>query len=253
MTTRDQLTAYLDKLLLHGTACKDKSNNGLQVEGARKVAKVVFGVDGCLQLFTAAARCGAQYVIVHHGLSWGDSLKYLTHLNAARVRSLFASELSLYAAHLPLDMHPEVGHNAEIARRLGLVNAEPCFEYGGALIGVVGNLPAPVSLPILTMEVDSCLGTESAAWDFGPPEIRRVGIVSGGGGDGIAECAAAKADCFITGEVLHEHWHLAQEAAVNVIAAGHYRSEIPGLLAVKARLEAAFDIECEFIDLPTGH
>jgi len=252
MVSRDELTAFLDQLLIKSTSCKDVSNNGLQVEGGGSVDRVVFGVDACLELFERAGQIGAQYVIVHHGLSWRDSLKYLTRVNAQRVGALFRNGISLYAAHLPLDMHPEVGHNAQIAKGLGLVNPEPRFEYGEALIGIAGNLPGPTFLPALVAKVDVLLDTSSTYWSFGPETVSRVGIVSGGGADGIEECIAAKADCLITGEVCHQHHHVAKECGVSLIAAGHYKSEVPGLLAVMERMQNQFELACEFIDIPTG-
>ncbi len=252
MTTRDQLTAFLDTLLLAPAKCVDGSNNGLQVEGRAEIAKVVFGVDACLALFEQAAAAGADYLVVHHGLSWKDSLKYLTRLNAARVGSLFRHGLSLYAAHLPLDMHPEVGHNAIIAKGLELQSPTPCFEYGGARIGFAGDLPHPLPLATLAAKVDALLGTRSLVWECGAPTVTRVGVVSGGGADALQECPAAAVDCLVTGEVAHQHWHVARECQVNLIAAGHYRSEIPGLLAVMERVQAHFELDCAFLDLPTG-
>jgi dinuclear metal center YbgI/SA1388 family protein len=252
MPTRHELTAYLDQLLVQSTACRDSSNNGLQVEGAGEVSKVVFGVDACVALFERAAQTGAEYVVVHHGLSWRDSLKYLTSVNSQRVGTLFRNHMSLYASHLPLDMHPDVGHNAQISKLLGLGNLESRFEYGGVPIGFAGDLPTPMSLPGLVAEVDGILDTSSKCLAFGPERISRVGVVSGGGGDAIEECVPAEVDCLVTGEIIHQHWHVARECAVNVVAAGHYKSETPGLAAVMERVAREFEVECEFIDIPTG-
>lgn len=252
MTERDDLTAFLDDLLLAPAVCRDPSNNGLQVEGCDEVKQVVLGVDACLELFEKAAALSADYIIVHHGMSWGDSLKYLRELNGARARSLFKNNLSLYAVHLPLDMHAEVGHNAQIAKALNIGATCSYFEYGGAEIGVAGELETPVSVQALAARVDEALDTQSAVWSFGPQMIRRVGVVSGGGADGIEECPRKDIDCLITGEAHHQHWHVAKELGIHVIAAGHYKTECPGLFAVQKRVEKAFGLPCEFIDIPTG-
>ncbi|MDT8391742.1 MAG: Nif3-like dinuclear metal center hexameric protein [Lentisphaeria bacterium] len=252
MISRHDLTAFLDDLLLAPAVCRDTSNNGLQVEGRDSVRKVAFGVDACIDLFEKAAAVSADYIIVHHGMSWGDSLKYLRAVNGARARSLFHHDLSLYAAHLPLDMHPEVGHNAQIADMLALINRFSYFEYGGADIGVAGDVKTPITVDALAARVNACLDTRSTIWDFGGGMIRRVGVVSGGGADGIEACPARQIDCLITGEVHHQHWHVAKELGIHVIAAGHYKTECPGLFAVQKRLERRFGLDCEFIDIPTG-
>jgi dinuclear metal center YbgI/SA1388 family protein len=253
MILRQDLVRFLDDLLLAPCNCEDASNNGLQVEGRPEVRRVVFGVDACAALFEAAAARNADFVVVHHGLSWRDSLKYLTGVTARRVGLLFNHGMSLYAAHLPLDQHPEVGHNAVIARRLGLAAREPFFKYGGAEIGIRGALPKPMGREALVATVNKVLHAESTLGAFGPEEITTVGVVSGGGTDAVAECARLGIECLVTGELTHTHYHTALESTVNVIAAGHYRSEVPGLEAVMQRLRESFELHCELADLPTGY
>lgn len=253
MVLRDELVRYLGDLLLAPCGCEDSSNNGLQVEGKPEVRVVCFGVDACQQLFDAATARGADFIFVHHGLSWRDNLRYLTGITGRRVGTLFQHGVSLYAAHLPLDQHPEVGNNAVIAQRLGLVNAVAGFEYGGEPIGYVGDLPEAMSAAELTARVNGILNTDSQVTACGPDTIHRVGVVSGGGADALAGCRAAGVDCLITGEMGHTHYHTALEWGVSVIAAGHYRTECPGVEAVMQRLARQFDLDTIFIDLPTGH
>jgi dinuclear metal center YbgI/SA1388 family protein len=248
-----KLTSFLDDLLLRPCQCDDASNNGLQVEGSTEVSRIVLGVDACAALFEQAVAASANLVIVHHGLSWGDSLSYLTGINANRLRLLFQHGISLYAAHLPLDMHPEVGHNAVIADRLQVRQRRPFHSYHGSEIGWSGELPEGMPLAALANAVNRLLNTDAAVLGFGAGQVRSVGIVSGGAADAVSDCAAAGLDCLITGEMTHTHYHTALECGVNVIAAGHYRSEIPGLTAVQQCLEAAFPVECRFIDIPTGY
>ena len=250
---RAEVTAYLDKLLMPPGAVDDASNNGLQVEGRDMVNRVVFGVDASLALFEAAAAAAADLVVVHHGISWGGGLKRLTGIEAGRLRVLFAAELSLYACHLPLDGHPEVGNNAVIARLLGLPDAVPFAAYGGLEIGRSGRLPEPLFLSVFASRVEEALKAEAVqVLPFGPRTVSRVGIVSGGGADALGDCAALGLDCLLTGEVLHQHVHPAREMGISVIAAGHYRTETTGIRAVMERVEQDLGLECRFVDLPTG-
>ncbi|NOY82501.1 MAG: Nif3-like dinuclear metal center hexameric protein [Kiritimatiellaeota bacterium] len=252
MVTRDELTDFLDDLLRPPPGLSDKSNNGLQVEGTPEVRRVIFGVDACLALFERAVAVSAQYVFVHHGISWGGGLRHLTGVTAARLRVLFRGDVSLYASHLPLDCHAEVGHNAEIARRMDLERTAPFFLYEGAPIGWWGRLPEPVGPEALAARVGSALGCEVRTYGQRPGLIARIGVVSGGAADAVEEARRLGLDALVTGEVEHAHVHLIKESNVIVLAAGHYRSECPGVEAVMARVADAFDVECLFGDLPTG-
>ena len=251
MVTRKELCEFLDETL-DINACEDSSNNGLQVQGREEIKRAVFGVDACRELFDKAVELEADFIFVHHGLSWKDSLKYLTGLNAARVGALFKHDMSLYAAHLPLDGHELYGHNRCIADMLGLQDIAPYFEYNGYTIGFRGNLKQAVSLAQLTQSVDTCLETCARSLDIRTAPVTRVGVVSGGAADAIEESARAGLDCFITGEMDHAHYHLAVEGGIDVISAGHYRTEVPGVRAVMDVLRKEFDLDCKFIDIPTG-
>ncbi len=252
MVKRDELTGFLDALLAPPPELSDKSNNGLQVEGAAEVRRVVFGVDACLALFEHAVAESAQYVFVHHGISWGGGLRRLTGMTAARLRVLFQNDVSLYASHLPLDRHPEVGHNAAIAHRLGLEGTEPFFMYDGAPIGFHGRLAESSGIEAFADRVGSALHCEVRTYGRAAGAVRRVGVVSGGAADAVEEARRLGLEVLVTGEVEHAHVHLIAESGVTVLAAGHYRSECPGVEAVMARVADAFDVECLFADLPTG-
>ncbi len=252
MVQRRDLVRFLDDLLPPLAGCHDGSNNGLQVEGACDVRKVAFGVDACLVLFERAAEIGADFIVVHHGLSWGGGIKRFTGIHARRFAVLFKHDISLYASHLPMDAHPEVGHNAEIARGLGLRKLRPYFEYDGAKIGWRGELPRSLTPAALGQKVGHLLDAEVEVVAAGPARIRSVGVVSGGGGCAIEDSAEDGLDCLVTGETGHGNHHPIREAGINVIAAGHYKTEVPGLKAVMARIEKRFRVPCEFIDFPTG-
>lgn len=232
--------------------CPDPSNNGLQVEGGPEVGKAVFGVDSCQALFDAAAAEKADFIFVHHGISWKGGIKYITGIEAVRLRTLLTNNISLYAAHLPLDKHSESGHNILLARSLELSDITPFFEYDGVCIGFKGRLPSPVPLQQAADRVGNIIGGGQAVFSEGAEKVESIGIVSGGAPEAIEETARLGIDCLLTGEVEHSHFHWPREYRVNVIAAGHYRTEVPGVKAVKDLLKTEFGLEGVFIDLPTN-
>lgn len=253
MIKLDRLTKYLDELLAIAKIPEDSSNNSLQVEGSVNVKKAVFGVDACLAIAEAAAEQKADFIFVHHGLSWHNGFKRLTGNSARTFRALFKNDISLYAAHLPLDGHPEIGHNALIAKSLDMIDCGPFAKFSGAEIGTKGKLRKRMILGVLAKVVEKKIGAKPVVFGNKTNMISKIGIISGGAGsDGITAAAEAEMDCLITGEVGHSNWHLIQETGLNVIAAGHYCTEKPGVLAVMKKIQQKFQIDCEFIDLPTG-
>lgn len=252
MATRDELAGWLDELLMPNGVVEDVSNNGLQVEGAAEVERAVFGVDGCLALFEAAVDLDADFVFVHHGLSWGGGIRWLTGPTAARVRTLLANGISLYASHLPLDMHPAIGHNAEIAKALGLTDRQPFFAYQGIHIGYSGTVANSATIAGIADSLGAFLGCSPAIVGDAEAQVRRVGIVSGGAPEAVEACPPSRVDCLVTGEFDHQHVHAARELGIPVVAGGHYATETPGVKAVMSRVKESFEIACEFVDMPTG-
>jgi dinuclear metal center YbgI/SA1388 family protein len=249
----------------------DASNNGLQVEGKSQVEKIVFGVDSCQSLFEKAAEMGADLVCTHHGISWGDGMRRLVGSTARRLSTLFNHGVSLYAVHLPLDAHAELGHNALMAEAIGIWDKVSFAPYSGVNIGYCGHMPEPRQLRELADSLERKLLSDIA--DFLPEEedvageagvarifgaddsafVRNVGIISGGAGSsGIQAAARAGVDCLITGELNHSCYHEALENNLSVIELGHYLSETPGILAMAKATTSKFELECVFIDLPTG-
>ena len=250
---RDELVNYLDRLLDLPAFSGDVSNNGLQIEGKSEVNKVVFGVDGCQQIFDLAVRESADFIFVHHGLSWGGGLKRWVGTDASRFRTLFCNGISLYAAHLPLDAHPVLGNNAVLSNIIGLTEREKFFRYDGVDIGFAGVLPQEMTLKTVADKLALALDCNYLLRGSEERLCRKAAVVSGGGGiDSIFEAAAKGCDLLITGEMEHIMHHAALETGVSVIALGHYASETTGPKALMEHLREKFNLEVCFADLPTG-
>ena len=253
MVKLNRLTNYLDEFLAIDQIPGDGSNNGLQVEGGSEVRKAVFAVDASLTLAKIAAAKKADFILVHHGLSWKEGFKRLTGQSARVFSTLFKNDISLYGVHLPLDMHPEVGHNAQIAKMIGLRDIEPFAEYANINIGIKGALKNKTTSAKLAELVGEKLNCHAEVFNSAKDKFRNIGIISGGAGmDGINAAIKDELDCLITGEVTHCMWHPIHETGLQVIAGGHYKTETPGIIAIMKNIHQNFMIDCEFIDLPTG-
>lgn len=225
------LAALLDRELRTG-AFSDSSHNGLQVENRGPITRVACGVDASLAFFEDARKAGANFLICHHGLSWGDSLRRLTDLNYRRVEFLMRHNMALYASHLPLDAHPRLGNNAQLAKALGVRDCKPFGVYHGQAIGCAGVLARSQTLEQVLARVRREIGAHVGSMPFGPRQIRRVAIVSGGAADMVEAAAAAGMDLFLSGEPKLMAYALAQELGIHAVFAGHYDTEIFGVRAV---------------------
>jgi dinuclear metal center YbgI/SA1388 family protein len=247
----DELVAYLDDYLdIAGVPDYPGAANGLQVENSGRVTRIAACTDACQATIDAAAERGADLLLVHHGLFWGDGLRPLTDRNYRRVRALITHDIAVYSAHLPLDVHPEVGNNAELARALGLDVQGRFGEYESCPIGLWGHLAA--TRDELAARLESVLGREPFLIAAGPQEVRRVGVLAGGAGSQIADARRAGLDTFVTGEGAHHTYFDAQEWRINVFYAGHYATETLGVKALARHICERFDCEWLFIDHPTG-
>ncbi|MCS7282607.1 MAG: Nif3-like dinuclear metal center hexameric protein [Anaerolineae bacterium] len=248
---RDELVAYLNEYL-RVREIDDASQNGLQVEGDPEVHRVAFAVDASREAFERAVTTRAQFLIVHHGLFWNQPVRLVGPFYQ-RVRTLILGGCSLYAAHLPLDAHPEVGNNAELARLLGLQDTRPFGKYHGVPIGVAGVLDPPLPLPNLIGRLIQALNVPPIrVLAHGAPNAHRVGIVSGDAVSLLEQAAEEGLDTFITGETRHSAFHTVAELEMNVFFAGHYATESVGLKALARHLEQKFGLETVFLDIPTG-
>lgn len=246
---RSDLVDYLTEYL-RIEEIRDYGPQGLQIEGREEVTKVVGTVDAQLPCVVAALEHGADLLLVHHGLFWGKQ-ELLRGSFGNLVRTIMGAGLNLFAAHLALDAHPEVGNNAELARRLGLEVVEHWANVNGTDLAVLAVEPSGVKLDYLVDRFERLVGPLRLVQAHGPRLVKRVGILSGAGASHIREAAALGCDLYITGETSHAHFYDALNAGINVIYGGHYTTETVGVQALGRHLQAQFDLEFEFIDLPT--
>jgi len=248
MISLKTVTDFLDRELKLASF-HDDSHNGLQVEAPGPVRRICTGVDASLAFFEKAAERRADLVICHHGLSWGDSLKRITGLNYRRLRFLIEHRMALYACHLPLDAHPALGNNAQIAKSLGLRQIRPFGQYHGMTIGCQGLLPAALSVARFQAGLERLLGRPAQTMAFGKPRVRRVAVVSGGAADLVAEAGAIGLDAFVSGEPQLQAFALAQEYGIHAFFGGHYATEVFGVKALAARLQARFRVQACFVPM----
>jgi dinuclear metal center YbgI/SA1388 family protein len=243
------LVAYCDDYL-DIDAVGDFTVNGLQVEGRAEVNRIVSGVTACQALLDEAVAEGADLVLVHHGYFWKGEDPALVGMKGRRVRTLMRADISLLAYHLPLDRHPVVGNNAELARVLGVASGEPFGELGGAAIGLGGELAEPLAPESFVQHVDSALDTRSLHVAGPQTAIRRVALCSGGAPDLVAEAAEAGFDAYLTGESNERATHMAREMGIHFLAAGHHATERLGAAALGAHLAGRFGLSHRFVDIP---
>lgn len=241
---------FLDSYLeVDGFPDYPNAHNGLQVQGGDVVTRVGAAVDAGVASIAEAAEGGCDLLLVHHGLFW-DGGGPLTGRRYDRLAPLIEHGIALYAAHLPLDAHPEVGNCVLLSRALD-VDMEGRFgTYEGVDIGWWGRVRT--HREELRERTRLAVGREVRLIPGGPEEVRTVGVVTGGGGSMIREAADAGLDAFVTGEGPHHTYLDAMEMGVNVYYAGHYATETWGVRALARTLKERFDLPWEFIDQPTG-
>ncbi len=231
---------------LNSSAISDFAPNGLQVEGRSDVRKIITGVTACQALLDEAVRQQADAVIVHHGYFWKSEPAVIRGMKRNRLKTLLANDINLYGWHLPLDMHAELGNNAQLGRLLGV-------EIQGEIDPLVpwGTFPTALSGVELASWLELRLG-RTPLWcgDTGPDEIRRVAWCTGGGQGFIDNAARFGIDAFITGEVSEQTIHSAREQGIHFYAAGHHATERGGIQALSDWLTTETDLDVTFIDIP---
>jgi dinuclear metal center YbgI/SA1388 family protein len=226
--------------------------NGLQVNCSGDVTRIAAAVDASEATIEAAAADGADLLLVHHGLFWGG-LQPLAGRHFRKVRALLQHDIAVYAAHLPLDGHAEVGNSALLARALGIDLQGRFAPYQGAEIGWWGVLDEGIGaaqLPIRLREVLE--GHDVHLIPGGPDLVERVGVVTGGGASFVEDAVALGLDALVTGEGSHHTHFDAMELGIHVLFGGHYATETFGVKALAGHLAERFGLEWTFLDLPTG-
>lgn len=245
-----ELARYLDEYLsVGGIPDSDNALNGLQVEGGEEVTRIAAAVDASEASIRAAVQADADFLIVHHGMFW-DGNRPVTGPRYRRLRALIDNGVALYAAHLPLDVHAEVGNNALLARKLGVQIRGRFGQHKGIPIGVYGDIA--ISLEGLTQRVADVVGAEVTLIRGGPDPVRRIGIVTGSGAGALAEAADMGLHALVTGEATHHAFFEATEREVSLLLAGHYATETLGVCALAEHLEERFGLPWTFLHLPTG-
>ncbi len=249
MPTRQSLDQHLDALLDVGRF-KDYGPNGLQVEGRAEISHVVCGVTASLALIDAAIEARADAILVHHGLFWRGQDGCITGWMKQRLARLLAHDINLFAYHLPLDAHAELGNNAQLGRVLGLVADEgSAGRFGEQALGYIGTQAAARDLAAFSGLIEQRLARAVTCVPGDGRPLRRIAWCSGGAQGYFEDAIAAGADLFITGEISEPQAHYAAETGVAFIAAGHHATERYGVQAVAAHLAAEFGLTQQFIDI----
>lgn len=246
--SRVQLLDTLDTLLQPGQF-RDHGPNGLQVEGRPELRKLVTGVTASLALIEAARDAGADALLVHHGVFWRGQEGRVTGWMKQRLACLLRHDINLLAYHLPLDAHPVLGNNAQLARRLGVqLYPDQRGRFGEQSLGFMGERSME-SASALAAEVQISLGRPVTLVGEAEHPISRIALCTGGAQSYFEAAIAAGAEVFITGEISEPQAHYARESGVAYIACGHHASERYGVEAVGAHVAAQLGLEHVFIDI----
>jgi dinuclear metal center YbgI/SA1388 family protein len=246
MVGTPDLVRYLDELL-GASSIEDYCPNGMQVEGASVVSRAVFAVTASLAVVEQAAAEGAQALVVHHGWFWRGEDRRVTGTRRRRLAALLAADINLIGYHLPLDLHPELGNNAQLARRMGWA-----AEGTGGDRGLISfaTLNPPVGAAELGARLGSALEREPLLVGDLDRTIRRIAWCTGGAQDMLEEAVALGAEAYVSGEISERTTHLACEAGVVYAAAGHHATERYGIQALGRHVAEVFGIDAIFIDDP---
>ena len=273
MASLSEIVSYADRYLhIRDVGDWDNALNGLQIENSGRVTRLGAAVDVSTRVLTETRKRDIDFLIVHHGLFW-SGLQPIRGALRRQLRLAFENDIALYSAHLPLDVHPRVGNNAQLVAALGLnfgvrghvralksgdpavarpqsKSVQPFLEEKGQPVG----LKIRVSLPRseLIRKLEKALNGSVKVFGFGPKRTRAIGVVTGAAGSEIYRVAEEGIDTFITGEAPHWAAVAAEEVGVNLLLGGHYATEVFGVKALAAHLSKRFRVSWEFIDCPTG-
>lgn len=242
---REDLRLYLDGLL-EAPRFRDYCPNGLQVEGRAETKRILCGTTASQALIDAAIERQADAILVHHGWFWKGEDGRVTGFRKQRMAALLKHDINLFAYHLPLDAHPVLGNNAQLAAKFGWTVEGNFGEQG---IGFIGTPASPISAEQLAQQVGAVLNRAPQLLGDGKRQIRRVAWCSGGAQGYFEQAIAAGADLFLSGEVSEQIYHLALESGIPYIAAGHHATERYGVQALGEHLAATHGLQCEYLEL----
>jgi dinuclear metal center YbgI/SA1388 family protein len=241
---RAELEAYLNRFL-EAERFRDYCPNGLQVEGRAEISRIATGVTASLAVVGRAAAAGADALLVHHGYFWRGEDPRLVGPRGRRIAALNAAALNLFAYHLPLDAHPGIGNNAELARVLGL---EIEGWFGEQSVGAFGRLPAPMALGEFAALVGERLARAPLVVGDAARRVARVAWCTGAAQGYLEQALALGVDVYLSGEASEPTVHLARESGVAYVGAGHHATERYGIRALGEHLAREFGLEHRFID-----
>ncbi|MCE2983068.1 MAG: Nif3-like dinuclear metal center hexameric protein [Parachlamydia sp.] len=228
-----------------GDACP----NGMQVEGGSRIKKIATAVSASLETIQAAIEWEADALIVHHGLFWNRDNYPITGIKRKKLALLLERGISLFAYHLPLDRHPELGNNWKAARDLSWDNLQPFGSFNGIPLGVKGTIKS-TSRASFQKQLEDYYGHIAACAWGGPEKIETVGLISGGAYKMLHEASQEGLDAFITGNFDEPAWSGAFEEKINFLALGHSATERIGPAALCEHLKKELNLPCQFIDIP---
>jgi dinuclear metal center YbgI/SA1388 family protein len=245
MVARDELQSHLAQLLAV-ERFRDYGPNGLQVEGRPQVHRLITGVTASLALIEAAIQEGADAILVHHGLFWRGQDGRVTGWMRARLAPLLAHGINLFAYHLPLDAHPELGNNAQFGARLGLLADA---RFGEQELGFAADAGALDSTAALQAAAQRVCDRAPVLVPGDSRALKRIGWCTGGAQGTFEAAIAAGVDAYVTGEISEPQAHIARETGVTFVACGHHATERFGAPAVGGHVAARFGLEHRFIDI----
>ncbi len=242
---REALSAHLDTLL-DVSRFRDYCPNGLQVEGRDEISRVLCGVTASQALLDAAVASDADAVFVHHGYFWKGEDGRITGIRKRRLATLLRHDINLFAYHLPLDAHPDLGNNAQLGKRCGW---HTVAHFGDQDLGCIGLPEQVMSADEIACLLSQKLERQPLLVGDGAKRVRRIAWCSGGAQGFFEQALLAGADLYVSGEISEQTVHLARESGVPYIAAGHHATERYGAKAIAVYLRNEFGLATEFADL----
>ncbi len=245
----NELEQYLNGLL-KPEQIKDFTPNGLQIEGSEKVNKIITGVTASKALIDRAIAAKADAILVHHGYFWKNEPYVIRGMKHDRIKSLLVNDINLFAYHLPLDIHPTLGNNAQLAKLFNIEDVAP-LELGNPFsVALQGRLKTPCNAQVFAKQINKTF--ERECLHISAPSNKEIKTIAwcSGGGQGYVELAAEQGvDAFLTGEVSEQTTHIAHEMDIHFFAAGHHATERYGVKALGEHLAKEFALNVEFIDI----